>query len=394
VVLAAAVVIGLFGISLSTSGWEHSALWRGIMNFRMAGGFQGTPPLHPAEGAVVGAACRVAFNGAAAAAFLLIASGMIILAAISGRPKPAALKVAILALSLGDLWWFGAQYVMASPLSSCYWPRGIADLLSADRSSFRICTPNIAVPGANQNMIEGIRAIDGYETTNVGVYKEYVDFAQGLRSESKLTFEIREITPMLEDLNLKYVILPAEQPFARERYQRRFTDGRVTVYERNDTAPRVYIAHGARIISDGSEILRELRTRGSRIANEVLLAEVPGIPRLDGGDRGKTSRAVITADLPGEVVVSAEISSAAFLVLRDTYYPGWKAYVDGREQPVYRADYAFRAVYLPEGSHSVRFSYEPRSFAHGAMVSLAALSGLALYLAYETVRSSRAARRQ
>jgi uncharacterized membrane protein YfhO len=55
------------------------------------------------------------------------------------------------------------------------------------------------------------------------------------------------------------------------------------------------------------------------------------------------------------------------LFLSDTYYPGWKAYVDGKETKIYRADYTFRAIYVLGGSHKVEFIYSPLSFKMGVI---------------------------
>ena len=52
-------------------------------------------------------------------------------------------------------------------------------------------------------------------------------------------------------------------------------------------------------------------------------------------------------------------------MLFDTYFPGWTASVDGRETPIYRANYTFRAVSMPAGAHIVMFTYRPLSFRLG-----------------------------
>lgn len=68
-----------------------------------------------------------------------------------------------------------------------------------------------------------------------------------------------------------------------------------------------------------------------------------------------------------------------FLVVLDSYYPGWKAYVDGRESGILRANYAFRAVEVPAGIHTVALSYSPRSFQVGfAVTAIFLLAGIAL----------------
>ena len=73
------------------------------------------------------------------------------------------------------------------------------------------------------------------------------------------------------------------------------------------------------------------------------------------------------------VTVHASLNGSGILVLADSYYPGWKAYVDGTEQVIRRANLFFRAVPLASGNHTVEFRYEPRSFAIGLAVSTATL---------------------
>jgi uncharacterized membrane protein YfhO len=65
-----------------------------------------------------------------------------------------------------------------------------------------------------------------------------------------------------------------------------------------------------------------------------------------------------------------ETSNDAFLYVSDTYYPGWRAYVDGKETNIYRANLAFRAIEVPKGKHTVVFKYVPMSFYIGLFLTL------------------------
>ena len=76
---------------------------------------------------------------------------------------------------------------------------------------------------------------------------------------------------------------------------------------------------------------------------------------------------------PSYVEIEAHIDAPGFLVLSDTYYPGWKAHVDGKLSRIYRADYTLRAVYLEPGKHIVKFIYDPFSFKIGAAITLVTL---------------------
>ena len=85
------------------------------------------------------------------------------------------------------------------------------------------------------------------------------------------------------------------------------------------------------------------------------------------------------SDLPTEIEIEVEMEQEGWLVLRDTFDPGWEAQIDQSEAKIFRADYLFRAVRVPEGKHVVRFRYRPDSFYWGtasSLLSSAVLGGL------------------
>lgn len=71
----------------------------------------------------------------------------------------------------------------------------------------------------------------------------------------------------------------------------------------------------------------------------------------------------------------------SLLVLRDTWYPGWTASVDGAATPIFRADLLFRAIEVPAGKHVIEFHYRSRALESGALLSIAALVALVVLLA-------------
>jgi len=77
-----------------------------------------------------------------------------------------------------------------------------------------------------------------------------------------------------------------------------------------------------------------------------------------------------------------------YLVLRRTFFPGWKARVNGAPAPVFRADYAFCAVELPAGESSIELYYQPSSFRTGAWIAalVPLLGALILWLTRDLCR--------
>jgi len=74
--------------------------------------------------------------------------------------------------------------------------------------------------------------------------------------------------------------------------------------------------------------------------------------------------------------IAAEVEAPAptMLVIAQSYYHNWRAYVDGAPVPLWKANYAFQAVEVPPGRHRVEIVYEDRALKTGVVISLAALA--------------------
>jgi len=103
----------------------------------------------------------------------------------------------------------------------------------------------------------------------------------------------------------------------------------------------------------------------------VVLEEKVDVGKEQGGNRKALIKNFV--DRQDELSVEVETETPGFLVLLDTYYPGWKARVDGEEEKIYRADYAFRAVPIKAGKHAVEFAYEPTHWKMGFLISAVSL---------------------
>ena len=192
---------------------------------------------------------------------------------------------------------------------------------------------------------------------------------------------------LLDYLAVKYIVLgpksrffhpadPTDQGQRRidtSRYRLVEQIGEKQIYENLNVLPRVHVVPHYTVISKPTEILEELSSPHFDPRDTVILEEEPELAqevRL-GGPNAAT--ATIRAYEPERVVIDVEQRQPGLVVLSDLYFPGWRAFVDGAEARVYRANFMFRALAVPAGKHVVTFLYRPRSFRIGAALSISTL---------------------
>jgi uncharacterized membrane protein YfhO len=101
----------------------------------------------------------------------------------------------------------------------------------------------------------------------------------------------------------------------------------------------------------------------------------PAAPFTKGGGGVSGGEVEILSESNNRLALQVEVAEDNLLVLSDTYYPGWKAFVNGKKTKIYRADYNFRAIPLTAGTHRVEFVYDPISFELGAGATLLGIMG-------------------
>ncbi|HRQ40645.1 MAG TPA: YfhO family protein [Chloroflexota bacterium] len=154
-----------------------------------------------------------------------------------------------------------------------------------------------------------------------------------------------------------------------------YEEGMTRVYLNEGYQPRVFVAPEAQIVADETEALAALAQNMMRL-QEVVFIELEGQPAPPdlGTAVAVPAQATIRSYELNRVEIEVTTQSPAFLVLSDTWYPGWRATVDGDHTAVYRANSLLRAIYVPAGTHTVTFFYRPMDFMVGTAVSLLTLS--------------------
>lgn len=255
--------------------------------------------------------------------------------------------------------------------------------LQQDTSLYRITSYDVRgekVMNANSAMPFGIQDIRGYDSI---IAKQYVEYMSALAPQDELLYNrvaaFYEYTPLrsnlLDLLNVKYILTTRAVPF--ENYPLVY-DGELKIYENPNVLPRAFLVNRARVFENRDELLRALPSADVR--SEVLL-EASAPPALPSQGEGVAVASPAFEKYTGsEVILKTNVQAPSYLVLTDTYFPGWIAQIDGQDTPMYRANGNFRAVVVPEGEHTVRFKYSPISFRVGSVLSLLAVIAVLLAL--------------
>jgi hypothetical protein len=121
----------------------------------------------------------------------------------------------------------------------------------------------------------------------------------------------------------------------------------------------------------------------SKFIENKEIATLPSVARNDKkgivtrspGGGGKEKGVEFISESNNRLQLLVKAPENTFLILNDTYFPGWKALVDGKKTKIYRADYTFRAIPLNAGTHGVEFVYDPLSFKLGASLTFLGIVG-------------------
>jgi hypothetical protein len=143
-------------------------------------------------------------------------------------------------------------------------------------------------------------------------------------------------------------------------------------HEIEDTLPRAYAAGRVETVSDRAAMLRAVGNPRFD-AREVAFSSDPG---LEGNYPGSSAAGIEwKRDDPDHLALQVSAPDRCFVVVADTWAPGWNARIDGKPARVTLVDAALRGVPVPAGSHGLDLVYTPPGWAIGR--ALAAIGWVA-----------------
>lgn len=226
---------------------------------------------------------------------------------------------------------------------------------------------------ANAGWLYGFEDVRGYDSI---INKQYTDYMAAIDEQNELLFNrvapLRNVeslnSPLLDLLGVKYIISDAPLD-ALPKLERVWEGEGVLVYENLAVMSRVTTLPVGQMV-ESADFLNTIQTVDPRT---TLIFDAQPERLAVAGEAAAGNSAEIVSQTSRELVVRASVTEPSWLVVNDSYADGWRAYHLGdsgdQELPLNRANGNFRAVYLDEGSHTIRMVYSPRSVVVGALAS-------------------------
>jgi hypothetical protein len=222
-----------------------------------------------------------------------------------------------------------------------------------DLNSFRVLNLSKGQPERENTLAYWrLQSIYGYQGAKMRIYQD-VDDVAGVTN------------PMVWNISsTKYIF--TDQPYSDSIFTQVFKGSKYVLLN-NNYLPKAYFAASYQV-KNGLEILNNIREGNFDPVLTVFLEKDPGV-KIDVPD--STASAEITGYSMHNITLHVNASGNNLLYLSETYFPaGWKAFIDGKETEIYKSNYLFRSIVVPQGRHVVEFKFEPEAYYTGKNISV------------------------
>jgi len=235
-----------------------------------------------------------------------------------------------------------------------------------------------------------IPLVEGYDAVYKARYGEFIrsihdgQLYEPERSVAQFPKHGKYNNDMINLLGVRYILHKVQDgrqgwafPFwAYPQYQRVYADDIYEVYENMDAYPRAFLASAYKVYTTKEDILNALYDPDITRNETLILEQEPGIKPATGAGTAEIVRYDTT-----RITIDTFSQSPKLLFLSDVHDDGWHVSVDGKDAALFRANYAFRAVAVPAGRHSVHMWYWPMSFSFGLVAfGFGTLGCIGMYL--------------
>jgi len=300
--------------------------------------------------------------------------------------------ISVFALTCVSSLYFGQKYMSFSERRFVYPQLAVTEKLSELAGYDRVWGYGNAFIDKNLPQYYRWFSTDGYGNLSSKRYAEFITTIQNKgkvggvirRSDTDLydaseRDDFRYSNPyrlrVMELLGVKYVLetkkgdlkdfQPMERRFPEDMFSLVWEDDIWRIWEYKKAIARVFFAKKYEVKSGNQEIMDAIYNPTIELSKTVILEKDPEVQLKSGVVSELPSTAHIVSYEMNKVVIEVDAKQDGFVVLTDNYYPGWRAYIDGKKSEIHRADYTLRAMYVSQGKHRIILKYLPMSFIVG-----------------------------
>ncbi|MEG8947844.1 YfhO family protein [Rosettibacter firmus] len=164
-------------------------------------------------------------------------------------------------------------------------------------------------------------------------------------------------------LSVKYII--TDRPYNPDGFVPIYQTQNTFVYKNVNALPRVYFVDSVAVKSP-LDILNEIKNESFNPKHVAFVENKD----FEIWKTDSTTLAEIISYKDEQIIIKTKSTKNHFLFFSTTYLPGWKAFIDNNQTKIYKTNYGFQGIVVPEGEHKIEFKYEPRAFVVGKTISL------------------------
>ena len=298
--------------------------------------------------------------------------------------KEMGLPILLIALVAFDLFYYFQKFNPFVPANLVFPESAVFSWLQQNAGSNRFVGYGSGSVDANVQTQYKIYSANGYDPLYPRQYGEWVQaakdgklartFINATRSDAVIAIDgtgydvfIPETTQrMLNIGGVKYILTLGDHSFSETKYKKVYKKDNWMILENKEVLPRVFFAQETKQVSSKEPFEKTFFALDFTPATTVLLEKDISI----SGQKGEILSSNMSENMKS---FNVAVRGSGLLFLSDTFYPGWRAFIDGQETPIIKANYTFQAVEVPAGKHSVVFHFLPSSFSWGTKLTIISL---------------------
>jgi hypothetical protein len=177
-------------------------------------------------------------------------------------------------------------------------------------------------------------------------------------------------SPQYNFLNAKFLITDKDKPAADASFVPIYDqDSQVDIYLNTNSLSRINLIYTSINVDTDLEAFDAIHSSNFDPSQNVVIQDGATI-NSGSPDASYLSYTQYTSH---SREIHAITKSDAYLVFSEVWYPGWSVTIDGIPSEFSKANYAFRAVYLPAGDHIIHTEFKPQIWYVSLGISICAL---------------------